>query len=106
LNADTLRSYIFGGHVKNYMEKMRKENPSKYDKHFSKYVANKLNPSDMESAWTKVHKAIRADPTHKPSTKPKPKEQKSFRRIKLSLAQRKDKIRQKLAAKGRKQEQK
>jgi len=106
LNADILRKYIFGGHVKEYMEKLKKENPTKYDKHFSKYVSNKINPSDMEGAWTKVHKAIRADPTHKPSGKPKPTPQKNFNKLKLSLAQRRDKIRQKLAAKGRKQEQK
>jgi len=103
LNAEVLRKYIFGGHVKEYMEKLKKEDPGKYEKHFSKYVKSKINPADLESTWTKVHKAIKSDPTHKPSTKPKPKVQKRFGKSKLSLAQRKDKIRQKLASKARKQ---
>jgi len=104
LNAEVLRKYIFGGHVKEWMEKMKKEDPTKYEKHFNKYVSNKLNPADLESTWTKVHKAIRANPEHKPSTKPKPKVQKRFGKAKISLAQRKDTVRQKLAAKARKQD--
>jgi large subunit ribosomal protein L5e len=105
LNADILRKYIFGGHVKEYMERMKTENPSKYDKHFSHYVKNKINPKDLEATWAKVHKAIRADPAHKPSTKEKPKTQKRFSKAKISLSQRKDRVRQKLAAKARKQDE-
>jgi large subunit ribosomal protein L5e len=105
LNADILRKYIFGGHVKEYMEKLKKDDPAKYEKQFAKYVAGKLNPADLEGAWAKVHKAIRADPTHKKSTKPKPAVQKRFGKAKLSLAQRKDSVRQKLAAKARKQDE-
>jgi large subunit ribosomal protein L5e len=104
LNAEVLRKYIFGGHVKGWMEKLKKDDPAKYEKHFAKYVANKLNPADLESTWTKVHKAIRADPSHKASTKTKPKVQKKFGKSKISLAQRKDRVRQKLAAKARKQD--
>jgi len=104
LNAETLRKYIFGGHVKEYMEHVKKEDPTKYESHFAKYVASKLNPADLEKTWTKVHQAIRADPTHKSTAKPKPAPQKKFGKRKISLAQRKDKIRQKLAAKARKQD--
>jgi len=105
LNTDILRKYIFGGHVKEYMEKLKKDDPTKYEKHFSKYVAAKINPGEMEKAWTKVHQAIRADPVHKSTLKPKPKVQKHFGKKKMSLAQRKDKVRQKLASKAKKQDQ-
>jgi large subunit ribosomal protein L5e len=105
LNADILRKYIFGGHVKEYMDKLKKDDPAKYEKQFAKYVANKVNPADIEATWTKVHKAIRADPVHKSTAKPKPKVQKRFGKAKLSLAQRKDSVRQKLAAKARKQDE-
>jgi len=104
LNAEVLRKYIFGGHVKDYMEHLKKDDPAAYEKHFSQYSKNKLNPADLEKTWVKVHSAIRADPTHKSTAKPKPATQKRFNRAKITLAQRRDTIRQKLAAKAKKQE--
>jgi len=101
LNADILRKYIFGGHVKEYMDKIKKDDPSKYEKHFSKYLSNKLDPNGLEATWTKVHKAIRANPAKKPNPKTKPAIQKRFTKAAISLAQRKDKIRQKLAHKAK-----
>jgi large subunit ribosomal protein L5e len=104
LNAEILRKYIFGGHVKEYMEHLKKEDPAKYEKQFSLYAKNKLNPADLEKTWAKVHAAIRANPAHVASAKPKPQVQKRFSKAKKSLAQRKDTVRQKLAAKARKQD--
>jgi len=101
LNAEVLRKHIFGGHVAEYMKKLQEENPTKYEKHFSLYIKAGIKPDSLEGLWLKTHKAIRADPTFKKSTnevKPRKK------RVRLSLAQRKDTIRQKLAAKARKQE--
>jgi large subunit ribosomal protein L5e len=105
LNAEVLRKYIFGGHVKDYMTAVKAEDPAKYDQLFSQYTKNKLDANSLEAAWTKVHKAIRADPTHKSTAKPKPATQKRWTKAKLNLAQRKDKVRQKMAAKARKAEQ-
>jgi len=102
LNAEVLRKYIFGGHVQEYMDKLKKEDAEKYNKHFSKYVAAKINPADLPKTWEKVHKAIRADPSPKPSTKPKPKEQKRWGKAKQSQAVKKNKIYQKLAARAKK----
>jgi len=102
LNADTLRKYIFGGHIKDYMTAIKAEDPSKYESLFSQYVKNKIDASNLESTWTKVHKAIRADPIHKSTAKPKPAVQKRWTRVRMSLSQRKDRVRQKLAAKARK----
>jgi len=101
LNAEVLRKHIFGGHVAEYMKKLQEENPTKYEKHFSQYIKAGIKPDALEGLWAKTHKAIRADPTFKKSTKEvKPRK----KRARLSLAQRKDTIRQKLAAKARKQE--
>jgi len=102
LNAEVLRKYIFGGHVRDYMAHIKKEDPAKYEKLFSQYSKNKLDPATLEATWTKVHKAIRADPTHKSTEKAKPPKQKRWGRKKMSLAQRKDRVRQKIAAKARK----
>jgi len=104
LNADVLRKYIFGGHVKEYVDHLKKEDPAKFEKLFSRYVKNKIDPSKLEATWTAVHKAIRADPASKSSLKPKPAVQKHFGKKKLLLSQRKDRIRQRLGAKAKKAE--
>jgi large subunit ribosomal protein L5e len=101
LNTDILRKYIFGGHVKEYMEKVKKADPTKYEKHFSKYVANKIDSANLEATWAKVHKAIRATPLKKAAAKPKPEKQKRHNKARISLAQRRDKIKQKLAHKAK-----
>jgi len=105
LNADTLRKYIFGGHIKDYMAAVKAEDPAKYESLWSQYVKNKIDPNNLEATWTKVHKAIRADPTHKSTAKPKPAVQKRWTRVRMSLSQRKDRVRQKLASKARKADQ-
>jgi large subunit ribosomal protein L5e len=105
LNADVLRKYIFGGNVADYMKYLKDNNSTKYEKHFSKYIKAGLKPDDLEKTWQKVHKAIRTDPTVKRPTKERPKVQKRFNKLKMSRAQRKDRVRQKKEAKARKQQQ-
>lgn len=102
LNAEVLRKYIFGGHIKEYTAQLKKEDNAKYEKLFSQYIKHKVDPTQLEATWAKVHKAIRANPVHKSTLKPKPQKQKRFGRKKLSLAQRKNKVQQKIAAKARK----
>jgi large subunit ribosomal protein L5e len=97
LKADVLRKHIFGGHVGDYMKNLREHNGSKYQKHFADYIKAGIKPEEIEAKWAAVHKAIRADPSMKKSTKKKPETQKRFRRAKLTLAERKNKIKQKLA---------
>jgi large subunit ribosomal protein L5e len=102
LNAEMLRKYIFGGHVKDYMAHIKGEDPAKYESLFSSYTKNKIDPNSIEATWTKVHKAIRANPVHKSTAKPKPETQKRWTRVRLTLGQRKDRVRQKLASKAAK----
>jgi large subunit ribosomal protein L5e len=97
LKADVLRKHIFGGHVGDYMKSLREENQSKYQKHFADYIKAGIKPEEIEAKWAAVHKAIRADPSQKKSTKKKPETQKRFRRGKLTNADRKNRIQQKLA---------
>jgi len=99
LNAEILRKHIFGGHVADYMKKLQEDDPTKYEKQFSQYNKKGIKADGMEAAWTKVHKAIRADPSFQKSTavkKPYPK-----RSRKRSLAQRKDRVRQVLASRSK-----
>jgi len=105
LDAATLRKYIFGGHVSDYMKTLEKDDATHYQKQFSQYIKAGLKAGDIEGHWKKVHAAIRADPTRKAADKkyvPSAEEKKKQkRRTPLSLAQRKDRIRQKLATKAK-----
>jgi large subunit ribosomal protein L5e len=49
-----LRKYIMGGHVADYMEQMREEEPEKYAAHFSQYIKQGLEPDSLEDLYTKV----------------------------------------------------
>lgn len=102
LKADVLRKHIFGGHVSDYMKSLREHNGPKYQKHFSEYIKAGIKPEEIEAKWAAVHKAIRANPALKKSTKTKPEKQKRFRKGKLNLADRKNRVQQKLAYKERK----
>jgi len=104
LNADTLKKYIYGGHVGDYMKKMSEENADKYKAHFSRYIKAGIKADGLEAAWKKVHAAIRADPSFKKSTKGRPKDLKK-RRERFNNAQRKDRVRQKLATITKKRNQ-
>jgi large subunit ribosomal protein L5e len=100
LNADVLRKYIFGGHVSAYMKDVSENDPEKYKQLFSQYIHHKITWKDVEPMYQKAHKAIREDPTFKKSTKPKPTTHTRHNKAKMSLAQRKDRVRQKLARKA------
>lgn len=95
-----LRKYIFGGHVSDYMKVLKESDPSKYEKQFSQYIKNGISADQLESVYQKAHDAIRKDPVHQkkkktvdPSVKPK-----RYNKIKKNLAQRKDRVKQKLAS--------
>jgi len=98
LDAKVLRKYIFGGHVSDYMKTLQKDDPDRYKKLFSRYVKEGVKPEDLEGIYKKAHAAIRADPSH---TKKAPKQvtPKRFNKAKLSNAQRKDRVKQKIANK-------
>lgn len=98
LKADILRKHIFGGHVADYMKSLREDNAPKYQKQFSDYINAGIKPEELEAKWAAVHKAIRANPSFVKSTKAKPEKQKRFGKLKLTLAERKNKVQQKMAS--------
>jgi len=104
LNAETLRKHIFGLHVKEYADLLKKENPDKFTKQFSQYTKKNVDPSKLDATWAAVHKAIKANPVHKSKAKPAPQKQKHYSKRKLTLVQKKDKVRQRLASQARKTE--
>jgi large subunit ribosomal protein L5e len=115
-DPDKHREYIFGIHVANYMRKLKEEDDEAYSTQFKRYIEAKVGPDDLEGAYTAVHKAIRADPTKKRDAKElghwkvrkEPKKEGAKHKArpqtrKLTLSQRKHRIKQIVAARLKKQ---
>jgi len=94
----TLRKYIYGNHVADYMKHLQAKNPEKYAKQFSRYIAAKKGPDDVEKMWTQVHANIRANPAHVKAVRDKPPKKVRIHRKKLNNKDRKNNIKQKIAA--------
>jgi len=97
LDAETLRKYIFGGHVSEYMETMQEEEPEKYSSHFAKYEEEGVEADDIEDMFEKVHAAIRANPVHKKKERKAPAEKKKWLPAKSTFDERKERLKEKLA---------
>lgn len=61
-NPEIHRKYIFGGNIAEYMEKLKEEEPEKYAKQFSRYIAAGVGPDDLEDLYASVHAKIRENP--------------------------------------------
>lgn len=97
-DAAMLRKYIFGGHVAEYMKELKKEDPQRYAKQFSRYVAAGIEGGHLEKIYSDAHAAIRKDPSFTPTKKPEKPVHKRYGARKLTYAERKQKIRDKLIA--------
>merc|ERR1712085_159948 len=62
-DAEAHKEKIFGSHVKEYMEMMQEEDPTKYEAHFAKFIENSIDADAMEDMYTKAHSKIREDPS-------------------------------------------
>ncbi len=65
LDAKAHRDRIFGKHVADYLKQVKEEvsaNPDEKLNQFSKMIAAKVGPADIEGIYKKAHAAIRADP--------------------------------------------
>jgi len=101
LSAETLRSYIYGGHVANYMKELQEEDPDRYKAQFSRFISAGVSADDLEGMYTAAHKAIRADPSSKITEKKKPaagEKAKQYKKQALNAKQRTDNIKQKKQA--------
>ena len=55
-------AFGFDGEVKEYMEMLQEEDPTKYEAHFSKYIEAGIDAEKMEDMYTEAHEKIREDP--------------------------------------------
>merc|ERR1740138_1684553 len=109
-DAEAHKEKIFGGHVKEYMEMLEEEDPTKYEAHFAKYIEADIDADKLEDMYSEAHSKIKEDPD------PEEKEAKGIshehkgnsvntsdgtehtRSVKLSLKQRREKVQAKIQA--------
>jgi len=97
-NAEVHRNHIFGQHVAKYMTELKEEDEEAYQKQFSLYIKNGIEPDQMEEMYKKAHAAIRADPVAKAKTPYKGElPPKRYNPKKLTPQERKARVEQKKA---------
>jgi large subunit ribosomal protein L5e len=109
-DAEAHKDRIFGAHLKEYMEMVKEEDPTKYEAHFAKFVENDIDAEKLEEMYSEAHAKIREDPDHEAKeNKGTTHERKgnkvlasdgteTVRSMKLSLKQRREKVAAKIAA--------
>ena len=104
LDSDTLRRYIFGGHVAEYMETLADDDEERYKSQFQGYIDEDVEADGLEELYADAHKQIREDPFKKPEDEDekKPKEHwiaesKKYKMKKLSKAEKEERVKAKIA---------
>merc|ERR1711981_1301741 len=99
LDEDFLRKYIFGGHVGDYMDSLKEEDPEAFAKHFSLFIKEGVTSDKLEGIYKKVHAAIRANPAPKSKKAKKvPATPKKWQAVKKTYEQRKSDLSARIAA--------
>lgn len=97
-DAETHCGYIYGANIKEYMESLKEDDDEVYAKQFARYIKAGIEPEGLEDLYSSVHENIRANPVHTKTVNNKASEAKRWKPVKRSLAQRKDRIKQKKAS--------
>ncbi|KAK5124647.1 60S ribosomal protein L5 [Meristemomyces frigidus] len=105
LDAETLRKYIFGGHVAEYMETLADDDEERYKSQFSGYVDDEIEADGLEELYTEAHSQIREDPWKKDEEEGEKKskdewkaESKKYRQTKQSKEEKEQKVQEKIKA--------
>ncbi|CRG89696.1 60S ribosomal protein L5 [Talaromyces islandicus] len=103
LDAETLRKYITGGHVAEYMEALADDDEERYKSQFTEYIDDEVDAGDLEDIYLEAHKAIREDPFKKDEDAGPKKskeewkaESKKYRTPKLTYAEKQARIQEKI----------
>jgi large subunit ribosomal protein L5e len=105
LDAETLRKYIFAGHVAEYMETLADDDEERYKSQFQGYIDDEIEADGLEELYTDAHKQIREDPWKKADdedegekkTKEEWKaESKKYRSQKSTLEERRERVAKKI----------
>ena len=103
LDAETLRKYIFGGHVAEYMETLADDDEERFKTQFSGYIEDDIEADGLEEMYQEAHKGIREDPfkkdedaEEKQSKDHWKKESLKYRQPKMSYDEKKKRIQSKI----------
>jgi large subunit ribosomal protein L5e len=104
LDAETLRKYIFGGHVAEYMETLQDDDEERFKSQFAGYIENEIEADGIEDIYAEAHKAIREDPFKKADDADQKKgkdywkaEGKKYKVHKMSKEEKDARVKQKIA---------
>jgi large subunit ribosomal protein L5e len=104
LDTDTLRKYIYGGHVAEYMETLADDDEERYKSQFQGLIDDEIEADGLEELYQEAHKAIREDPFkkvdgagEKKSKEEYKKESLKYKGRKLTKEERMAKIKAKIA---------
>jgi large subunit ribosomal protein L5e len=104
LDAETLKKYILGGHVAEYMETLADDDEERYKGQFVKYIEDEVEADALEELYTEAHAAIREDPFKKyESDAPKKtkeewkQESLKYRKSKLTYEERQERVKARIA---------
>lgn len=105
LDAETLRKYIFGGHVAEYMESLADDDEERYKSQFQGYIDDDIEADGLEELYQEAHKEIREDPfkkdeeaTEKKSKDEYKQESLKYRQAKLSREEKRERVKAKIAS--------
>ena len=105
LDAETLRKYIFGGHVAEYMETLADDDEERYKSQFQGYIDDDIEADGLEEMYSEAHKAIREDPWkkdeeagEKKSKEEWKKESKKHRTPKMTKEEKMERVKAKIEA--------
>ncbi|KAI2467519.1 60S ribosomal protein L5 [Annulohypoxylon bovei var. microspora] len=105
LDAETLKKYIYAGHVAEYMETLADDDEERYKSQFQKYLDDDLEADGLEDMYTEAHAAIREDPFKKGESDAPQKtkeewkaESKKYRSVKATKEEKIEKVKAKIAA--------
>ncbi|KAJ8108594.1 hypothetical protein OPT61_g8064 [Boeremia exigua] len=104
LDAETLRKYIFAGHVAEYMETLADDDEERYKSQFSGYIDDDLEADGLEELYQEAHSQIRENPWKKDEEAGEKKskdhwkaESKKYRSNKLTKAEKEERVKAKIA---------
>lgn len=97
-DADELKSRILGTHVSEYMNYLLEEDEDAYKRQFAAYISDGIEADDIEDLYLEAHKKIREDPTFTKKPKSASEHNSTWRMKKRTYAERKQAIKDKIAA--------
>jgi len=109
-DAEAHKEKIFGGSLRDYMDMMKEEDPTKYEAHFSKFIENDIEADGLEDMYSEAHGKIKENPDFEMAEKKEISHERDgnqvtssdgtehVRSVKIGLEKRRAKVAAKIAA--------